>query len=933
MRRILFCFCLAAIAIPLAAQVSAASSAAGLVVQPNFLFFRQTGSATLAPQQVKLSAVGSVALGSFTATASTATGGSWLSVSPTSGSGAATLTVSVNSSGLAAGEYAGTITIAATGFSASATIGVLLEVEGNSLATIIVRPSHLEFDAVAGGSAPPAQSVMIISPAAAAASWTATATVTTPPGGTWLKLGATSGMANDALKVMADPTGLAAGSYSGTVAVTSGGSVGTVSVTFNVAATKPPALDLDPPVMFFDPDDNCAPPKACPSTGTVQQRTLNITNGGSGTISWTATIAYDSTAATSWLSLSATSGTTPSAVTVTANSAGLAKGVYSAKINVSGASQTAVTHVYMEVDGASQPVVHVHPKVMEFHFGQGVVTPASRDIHITSQATGLSFTAAASTASGGNWLSVSPTSGSITTSSFTTASVSASVAGTLAPGWYLGKIEIQTPGASQVTHDVVVALKVHGANESIELEVEPGGIGFSAVAGQSSPGPQSVLLEVEGGATLAWTAAVSTNSGGTWLSATPTSGNTTTAITVSVNTKGLAAGVYDGSVVFTPAATATGTNTVTLRVHLVVVATGGQATSSGGAITSGVAGAAATPTLTGFFSAPAIGFISQVNMGLNVTFNLMDQTGAAVTGATVTVSSSNTEPSLVLTDNGDGTYSGVFEALVAGPLVLTANAQTSTAVSNAVSVSGDIESDTVTSALVYQGGTVSAASYAPSPTPLTAGGLVSIFGVNLSTGTGIASSLPLPTSLAGVSVTIGGFPAAMVSTSTSPQQINLEVPWEVQGAAQADVVVSSNGVITPPQTVMLAPASPALFTVSQNGTGPGAFLHGADYSAVSATAPAKAGEVVLLYATGLGAVQTPLADGNASAGTDATVSPVTVMIGGQAATVQYAGMAPGFAGLYQVNVVIPSGVPSGDALVVVSVGGIATGAQATITMQ
>jgi uncharacterized protein (TIGR03437 family) len=184
-----------------------------------------------------------------------------------------------------------------------------------------------------------------------------------------------------------------------------------------------------------------------------------------------------------------------------------------------------------------------------------------------------------------------------------------------------------------------------------------------------------------------------------------------------------------------------------------------------------------------------------------------------------------------------------------------------------------------------------------------------------------------------VNVTVGGFPAGLVSASSGAQQINLQVPWEVQGAAQADIVVTSNGVMTPPQTVTLAPASPAMFTLSENGTGPGAFLHGADYSAVSANAPAQPGETVLLYATGLGAVQTPVSDGGASSSSDATVAPASVMIAGQPATVQYAGLAPGFAGLYQINAVIPSGLPTGNALVVVTVGGVSTTAQATIAVQ
>ncbi len=418
---------------------------------------------------------------------------------------------------------------------------------------------------------------------------------------------------------------------------------------------------------------------------------------------------------------------------------------------------------------------------------------------------------------------------------------------------------------------------------------------------------------------------MATASGGSWLSATPLSGSATTTITVSVNTSGLAAGIYDGTVVFTPAANS-GVNSVTLCVHLVM-------TAAGPVLSPAAVGFSTTAALTGYISSPAIGFVGEVNSAVNVALNLRNVTDAAVTGATVTVTSSNGEPLLTLTDNGDGSYSGIFQPLVAGPVVLTANTQLSGAVANAVSVSGDIESTTQANPVIFQGGVVSAASYAPAPTPVTAGALVSLFGRNLTASGGAAASLPLPKTLGGASVTVGGFPAGLVVADAVHQQINLQIPWEVQGATQADVVVNSGSMVTPPQTVMLALAAPGLFTMSQNGAGPGAFLHGADYSVVSAGTPVTAGEVVLLYASGLGAVQTPVADGSASAGPDATVGTVSVTIGGQAATVQYAGLAPNFAGLYQINVVVPAGTASGNALLVVTANGVSTTGQATIAVR
>jgi uncharacterized protein (TIGR03437 family) len=91
---------------------------------------------------------------------------------------------------------------------------------------------------------------------------------------------------------------------------------------------------------------------------------------------------------------------------------------------------------------------------------------------------------------------------------------------------------------------------------------------------------------------------------------------------------------------------------------------------------------------------------------------------------------------------------------------------------------------------------------------------------------------------------------------------------------------------------------------------------------VSATAPAKAGDVLVIYCVGLGMADQTLADGAISpAAPLANVPGVSVMVGGQNATIKFAGLAPGFVGLYQINAVMPGGVSSGNALVLVRAGG------------
>lgn len=216
---------------------------------------------------------------------------------------------------------------------------------------------------------------------------------------------------------------------------------------------------------------------------------------------------------------------------------------------------------------------------------------------------------------------------------------------------------------------------------------------------------------------------------------------------------------------------------------------------------------------------------------------------------------------------------------------------------------------------------VNAASFA-STAALSPGALISIFGRNLARQTAQASSLPLPTTLGGVTVKIGGVDAPLLFVS--PFQVNLQVPYEVQPSNTA-LTILLDGIESGPLPVAIGAASPGIFTLSSDGNGAGIFLHGSDFSVITRANPARTGEVVLIYATGLGAVLPGVASGAAAPGDPAAAAAasVSVQIGGvDAGTPLFAGLAPGFAGLYQINITVPSGVAAGDVPVVVTAAGV-----------
>ena len=200
---------------------------------------------------------------------------------------------------------------------------------------------------------------------------------------------------------------------------------------------------------------------------------------------------------------------------------------------------------------------------------------------------------------------------------------------------------------------------------------------------------------------------------------------------------------------------------------------------------------------------------------------------------------------------------------------------------------------------------------------VSAGSIVTIFGTGLTTdvtGVVLPEELPLPTQLRGTSVTLSGIAAPLfaIANVDGQGQINLQVPYELTGQATATVVVNNDGVSSDPVEVNILPAHPGVFTV--DGT-TGAILHASDFRLVSPADPAAPGEAVLVYATGLGPVSPAPATGapaSASPLSFTAIAPV-VTVGGMVADVLFSGLAPEFVGLYQVNVEVPTGVPSGAA--------------------
>jgi uncharacterized protein (TIGR03437 family) len=207
-------------------------------------------------------------------------------------------------------------------------------------------------------------------------------------------------------------------------------------------------------------------------------------------------------------------------------------------------------------------------------------------------------------------------------------------------------------------------------------------------------------------------------------------------------------------------------------------------------------------------------------------------------------------------------------------------------------------------------GVVNAASSSPFTAGIARGELITLYGSNLAASTTVASALPFPPTLAGVQVLINNVPAPIYVVS--PGQISAIVPSATTSAI-AQIQVVNNGVKSNVVTTYVNLTAPGVFTNPNGGLGYAAALH-ANFSLVGPKSPAVVGETISVFVTGLGDVFPSVLDGTAGPSSPLSTATNTIMafVDGLAATTTYVGLAPGLAGLYQINLTIPSGVTSGD---------------------
>jgi uncharacterized protein (TIGR03437 family) len=250
------------------------------------------------------------------------------------------------------------------------------------------------------------------------------------------------------------------------------------------------------------------------------------------------------------------------------------------------------------------------------------------------------------------------------------------------------------------------------------------------------------------------------------------------------------------------------------------------------------------------------------------------------------------------------------------------------------------------------GGVIGAGASVPAVAAVSPNGDASIYGANFGvTHTLTAADLvngSVPTNLAGVCVSFGGIPAAILGVY--PGQINVQVPALPPGAVTVQVTINcghAKAIVSNFSGVAVQSASPEFFTFLPDPTGgknpiaavnaiTGVLIGVSGLLPGAIFAPAKAGDIVEAFGTGFGATSPSFGLGVLPGAAGALATPYTLTFAGEplpAANILYAGVAPCCAGLYQVNFTVPSGTPSGNQPLIMTMGGVSSPPNAFLTVQ
>jgi uncharacterized protein (TIGR03437 family) len=861
-----------------------------------FSFAYQTGTAIPLPQTLLLS---SNSPGQFQVQGTTNNGGSWLVISPqsgaTAGAGAAPtpVTVQVNPSTLTPNTYTGQVVVtnSATGITQNTPVTLLV----SALPIVSFNNSETDFSYQYQSATLPIQQSVAVTSSGNPVNFLTQ--ITPNSGGNWLVVSPTTGTTPQNLSLSLNPqvlAGLAPGKFQSTIDLDAQGAGNSPSYTVVLTITNSTSLNASQGALVFNRELFQSPAVAQTFTVTSSGSPLQVTVGTQS----------GSNACGNFLSASPSSGTTPLVVTVsvTSNALGVA-GTCTGNVSVTSANAgNSPLNVPVTLNISNTALLNVSPSAINVTAQQGS-TPPSQTVALTSTDpnTQVTFTVTSVTMQGTGWLLVGPTGGTTPMN----LSIGYKTSG-LSPGTYNGNITVTATTPSGVADSPItipVTLVITTGNTA---SVTPASLTFSQSMGGPAPGNQSLMI-ASAQAGLSFSATATVQSGSGWLSISGSSSGTTPgSLSVAVNGASLNTGSYSGTITIVIAGAAN--SPINVPVSLVIGPAQALSVSNTAVNFSYVAGASTSPaaqTIQVASNTGALAFTAAVATPTGTPAFLTVAPASGTTNASVSI----------------GLVQSVISTLAAGSYTGTVT------ISSAAGMAVINVTLTVTAAGAPSiGAVVNGASDIAGP--VSPGEIISIYGTNIGPGTPagllITAGGTVATTLSNTQVTFDGTAAPLIYVSSN--QINAIVPYQITpGQGTTNVVVSTNGLVSPSMQLQVAATAPGVFTAGQGGSGQGAILNQDNITPNSSSKPAPKGSVVVIYATGEGLLKPQPPTGSFTPGNGSAfivpINMVSIQIGGQQANIEFAGEAPTLvSGVLQVNAVVPLGIGSGPQPIQLTVG-------------
>jgi uncharacterized protein (TIGR03437 family) len=769
-----------------------------------------------------------------------------------------------------------------------------------------------------------------------------TASTITSDGGSWLLAtqNFSGGTTPGTIAVSVDPTKVAGpNTYSGQINISAPNATPssvTVYVTFAVAASQTPKMTLTPPQSF-----------ALPTGGGAIQGAVGVSNTGGGTLNYTSVASSD----LNWLTITGGSQgsvtpSTPSSIAFSVNP-NVAPGLHQGMITVtdsSGVNPPQSSNVTLLVS-IPQAIMQLSETGVTFFAVQNSnVTPPPQSIAIYNLwGDTISWTTQVQyTGSTQGWLTVTP-SGSSTAGTPGVATISVNPAG-LAKGAYYATVNVPS-GAFNSPQSLSVLLNVIEAGQlGSSPQVSTSGEILVAGAGSTAAATQTITLYSPAGANPTYSTNVYTSSGGNWLSLTPPTGSLTggtASLTLQANAAALAAGVYYGTV-------QVGFSDGTIQtIQVALVATPSTLATPAFELTSGVhpdASSCTATTLGATFNTPNANTPLTVGQAQPFLVQIADNCNAPLLSSqspTVQLFNESSSPAILIANLTPGAtntvWTGSWTPSNPGNATLRVFASRGQAFGGISTPANTVLDVTVltasTTAAPVPAAAINGASFDTNdPNLVVPGGYVTIYGQRMADGSDQASGGVLPPTLGNTQLLFisNGQTQALPLLFVNKTQINGLIPQNLNVDDTVQLQVQRDNTTAVPLSVKVTNLQPGIFTTAQTGQGQGAILiAGTGTVAGPGTGPAQMpvtrGQFIEIYATGLGQVTgtnnaTPPPDGQpapASGTLFNTSATATVTIGGVSAPVSFAGLAPGFVALYQVNVQVPLTAPTGSTIPVV----------------